>query len=230
MPHSSLDSFYFLSSGSEAVQAALKMVRGITRKQNIITMQGAYYGRTSHHGSSPRSKNCNSLHLRCTPLSHLRDSRSVRREVVEVALPHSRQDSAHVIWRAYGRSSLLPFPSQRIISPQAMTLDAIANIPRSAFSRQQIQMMFWFLKRVIRPSAYLSRTEWHNLAPSSPTLDRQPSMELEPLMVQDPGVRHEDYPAGWYARLLCPAFNSLAAPPAPLPGPPSPALLSLRIN
>jgi 4-aminobutyrate aminotransferase len=46
MPHPSLDSFHFLSSGSEAVEAALKMVRGITRKQNIITMQGAYHGRT----------------------------------------------------------------------------------------------------------------------------------------------------------------------------------------
>ncbi|KAF8260388.1 hypothetical protein EI94DRAFT_1773711 [Lactarius quietus] len=29
---------------------------------------------------------------------------------------------------------------------QAATLDIIANIPRSAFSTQQIQMMFWFLK------------------------------------------------------------------------------------
>jgi hypothetical protein len=27
-----------------------------------------------------------------------------------------------------------------------MTLDIMANIPRSAFSRQQIEMMFWFLK------------------------------------------------------------------------------------
>jgi 4-aminobutyrate aminotransferase len=46
MPHPSLDSFFFTSSGSEAVEAALKMVRSITRKQNIITMQGAYHGRT----------------------------------------------------------------------------------------------------------------------------------------------------------------------------------------
>jgi 4-aminobutyrate aminotransferase-like enzyme len=46
MPHPSLDSFFFVSSGSEAVEAALKMVRSITRKQNIITMQGAYHGRT----------------------------------------------------------------------------------------------------------------------------------------------------------------------------------------
>ena len=46
MPHPSLDSFFFVNSGSEAIEAALKMVRGITRKQNIITMQGAYHGRT----------------------------------------------------------------------------------------------------------------------------------------------------------------------------------------
>jgi hypothetical protein len=29
---------------------------------------------------------------------------------------------------------------------QAVTLDIVANIPCSAFSTQQIQMMFWFLK------------------------------------------------------------------------------------
>jgi len=46
MPHPSLDSFFFVNSGSEAIEAALKMVRSITRKQNIITMQGAYHGRT----------------------------------------------------------------------------------------------------------------------------------------------------------------------------------------
>jgi len=46
MPHPSLDSFFFVSSGSEAIEAALKMVRSITRKQNIITVQGAYHGRT----------------------------------------------------------------------------------------------------------------------------------------------------------------------------------------
>ena len=45
MPHGSLDSFFFVNSGSEAVEAALKMVRGITRKQNIV-MQGAYHRRT----------------------------------------------------------------------------------------------------------------------------------------------------------------------------------------
>ncbi|KAI0067160.1 acetylornithine aminotransferase [Artomyces pyxidatus] len=46
MPDPSLDSFFFWTSGSEAVEGALKMARSITHKQNIITMQGAYHGRT----------------------------------------------------------------------------------------------------------------------------------------------------------------------------------------
>ena len=46
MPHPSLDSFFLVNSGSEAVEAALKMARGITRKQNIVAMQGAFHGRT----------------------------------------------------------------------------------------------------------------------------------------------------------------------------------------
>ncbi|KAF5372509.1 hypothetical protein D9758_005194 [Tetrapyrgos nigripes] len=46
MPHPSLDSFFFWNSGSEAVEAALKMARIITGRQNIISMQGAYHGRT----------------------------------------------------------------------------------------------------------------------------------------------------------------------------------------
>ncbi|KAF4613903.1 hypothetical protein D9613_008168 [Agrocybe pediades] len=46
MPHPSLDSFFFWNSGSEAVEAAVKMARQFTGKQNIISMQGAYHGRT----------------------------------------------------------------------------------------------------------------------------------------------------------------------------------------
>ncbi|KAI0044978.1 acetylornithine aminotransferase [Auriscalpium vulgare] len=46
MPDPSLDSFFFWNSGSEAVEGALKMARQMTRKTNIITMQGAYHGRT----------------------------------------------------------------------------------------------------------------------------------------------------------------------------------------
>ncbi|KAF8955711.1 acetylornithine aminotransferase [Flammula alnicola] len=46
MPDPSLDSFYFWNSGSEAVEAAIKMAKLFTKRQNIICMQGAYHGRT----------------------------------------------------------------------------------------------------------------------------------------------------------------------------------------
>ena len=46
MPDPSLDSFYFWNSGSEAVEAAIKMARIMTGRQNIIAMQGGYHGRT----------------------------------------------------------------------------------------------------------------------------------------------------------------------------------------
>lgn len=46
MPDPSLDSFFFWNSGSEAIEAAIKMARTITGRQNIISMQGGYHGRT----------------------------------------------------------------------------------------------------------------------------------------------------------------------------------------
>ncbi|KDR72168.1 hypothetical protein GALMADRAFT_253003 [Galerina marginata CBS 339.88] len=46
MPDPSLDSFFFWNSGSEAVEASIKMARLFTKRQNIICMQGAYHGRT----------------------------------------------------------------------------------------------------------------------------------------------------------------------------------------
>ncbi|KAI0075125.1 hypothetical protein K474DRAFT_1664617 [Panus rudis PR-1116 ss-1] len=46
MPHPSLDSFFFWNSGSEAIEASIKMARTFTGRQNIISMQGAYHGRT----------------------------------------------------------------------------------------------------------------------------------------------------------------------------------------
>jgi 4-aminobutyrate aminotransferase len=35
-----MNSFFFWNSGTEAVEAAIKMARIITKKQNIIAMQG----------------------------------------------------------------------------------------------------------------------------------------------------------------------------------------------
>ena len=56
MPHKSLDTFFFWNSGSEAVEAAVKLARHATRKQNIIVMQGSYHGRTFGSMSMTRSK------------------------------------------------------------------------------------------------------------------------------------------------------------------------------
>ncbi|RDB26077.1 5-aminovalerate aminotransferase DavT [Hypsizygus marmoreus] len=46
VPHPSLDSFFFWNSGSEAVEAAIKLARVATGRQHIICMQGGYHGRT----------------------------------------------------------------------------------------------------------------------------------------------------------------------------------------
>lgn len=47
MPHKSLDSFFLWNSGSEAVEASVKVARMSTGRQNIIVMQGTW-GRPSH--------------------------------------------------------------------------------------------------------------------------------------------------------------------------------------
>jgi len=46
MPHPSLDSFFFWNSGSEAIEASIKIARVATGRQNIISLQGGYHGRT----------------------------------------------------------------------------------------------------------------------------------------------------------------------------------------
>ncbi|KAF8585939.1 hypothetical protein K439DRAFT_1632198, partial [Ramaria rubella] len=56
MPHPSLDTFFFWNSGSEAVEAAIKLARTATGRQHIITMQGAYHGRTFGAMALTRSK------------------------------------------------------------------------------------------------------------------------------------------------------------------------------
>jgi 4-aminobutyrate aminotransferase len=56
MPHKSLDTFFFWNSGSEAVEAAVKLARHATKKQNIIVMQGSYHGRTMGTMAMTKSK------------------------------------------------------------------------------------------------------------------------------------------------------------------------------
>jgi len=56
MPDSSLDSFFLWNSGSEAVEASIKMARYLTKRQNVIVMHGAYHGRTFGAMALTRSK------------------------------------------------------------------------------------------------------------------------------------------------------------------------------
>ncbi|GAA5879778.1 hypothetical protein JCM1840_001893 [Sporobolomyces johnsonii] len=56
MPHQSLDTFFFWNSGSEAVEAAVKLARHATGKQNIIVVQGSYHGRTFGTMAMTKSK------------------------------------------------------------------------------------------------------------------------------------------------------------------------------
>ena len=56
MPDKSLDTFFFWNSGAEAVEAAVKLARQATKKQNIIVMQGSYHGRTFGTMAMTRSK------------------------------------------------------------------------------------------------------------------------------------------------------------------------------
>ncbi|SMQ51299.1 unnamed protein product [Zymoseptoria tritici ST99CH_3D7] len=56
MPDKSLDTFFFWNSGAEAVEAAIKLARHATKKQNVIVMQGSYHGRTFGTMAMTRSK------------------------------------------------------------------------------------------------------------------------------------------------------------------------------
>ncbi|SAM76593.1 probable 4-aminobutyrate aminotransferase [Ustilago bromivora] len=56
LPHPSLDTVFFWNSGAEAVEAAVKLARAATKKQNIIVMQGSYHGRTAATAALTRSK------------------------------------------------------------------------------------------------------------------------------------------------------------------------------
>ena len=46
MPYKSLDSVFYVNSGSEATDNAIKIARSYTKKQNVITMHRGFHGRT----------------------------------------------------------------------------------------------------------------------------------------------------------------------------------------
>ncbi|WFD30852.1 4-aminobutyrate--2-oxoglutarate transaminase [Malassezia sp. CBS 17886] len=56
MPDKSLDSFFLWNSGTEAIEAAVQVARGATRRSHIIVMQGSYHGRTAGSAAMTRSK------------------------------------------------------------------------------------------------------------------------------------------------------------------------------
>lgn len=47
MPHPSLDTFFFATSGAEAVENAVKLCRHATDRPNVVVFQGGYHGRTA---------------------------------------------------------------------------------------------------------------------------------------------------------------------------------------
>ena len=46
MPNKDLDTVFYVNSGSEATDNAIKIARTFTGRQNIITMTGGFHGRT----------------------------------------------------------------------------------------------------------------------------------------------------------------------------------------
>ena len=47
MPHESLDTFFFATTGGEAVENAVKLARHASGRSNVIVFQGGYHGRSS---------------------------------------------------------------------------------------------------------------------------------------------------------------------------------------
>ncbi|KAH7104916.1 acetylornithine aminotransferase [Auriculariales sp. MPI-PUGE-AT-0066] len=61
MPDTSLDTFFFTTTGAEAVEAAMKLARQATGRPNIIVMRGGYHGRSVGTVSLTTSKTIYSI-------------------------------------------------------------------------------------------------------------------------------------------------------------------------
>lgn len=92
-PHSGLDTFLFVTSGSEAVEAAVKLARHATGKPNIIVFQGGYHGRTLLTMSMTTSKTIyrarygpHAAGIHVAPLPYYRDRRGKHEDTVPWAL------------------------------------------------------------------------------------------------------------------------------------------------
>lgn len=56
MPSPELDTFFFASSGSEAVENAVKVAKHHTKRRGVVVMQGGYHGRTYAASAMTTSK------------------------------------------------------------------------------------------------------------------------------------------------------------------------------
>ncbi|KAF0852749.1 mitochondrial 4-aminobutyrate transaminase (alanine-glyoxylate aminotransferase (AGAT)) [Andalucia godoyi] len=57
MPDPSLNRFFFTNSGAEAIEAAVKLAKQVTKKNNIICFENSFHGRTMGALSMTASKN-----------------------------------------------------------------------------------------------------------------------------------------------------------------------------
>ncbi|WFD06399.1 4-aminobutyrate--2-oxoglutarate transaminase [Malassezia vespertilionis] len=61
MPFKELDTFFLTNSGSEAIESCVRIVRTVTKRPNVIVVQGSYHGRTAGAAAMTRSKTVYSM-------------------------------------------------------------------------------------------------------------------------------------------------------------------------
>ena len=140
MPDPSLNSFFWWNSGSEAIEAAIKIARTATGRQNIISMQGTR-NRTNLGPSHERlPANCPSQVLTMAEPSELWPLRRARQFTAKESIPLWR---VHIIFPP-ARSPLISravawgiHPPLPILAPTRPTrihaeLTALGPLPRAA--------------------------------------------------------------------------------------------------